>query len=80
MDRIFNRKQPVTTAIEKRGGETKTIVRGIYRSKKLPMPVLGEIVGIVRIDTTKTAQEFVGTVTGIDEAEGTYDIEFEGAL
>jgi hypothetical protein len=52
----------------------KMIVRGIYRSRRIPMPEIGDEVVVESCETRKKERGFVIDVNLI---EGTYDVEIQ---
>lgn len=60
----------------KRGNQVSTEVFGVYRSKRLKMPEVGEELRVVNF---ATREELPGIVIGVDAEQGTYDLRFLNA-
>ncbi len=64
------------TVVVKRGSQLCTEVYGVYRSKRLLLPVVGEELRIVNI---ATREELPGVIIGVHPETNTYDIRFLNA-
>ncbi len=64
------------TVVVKRGSQTSTEVYGVYRSKRLPVPQVGDELRVVNF---ATREELPGIVIGVDVEHGTYDLRFLNA-